>query len=211
MAKNELPKLIEDLLYAADHRLLDDSVGHAIRRVIDAGVADEFITGLLHERVGKNRIAQAFAGPFRLPHLYHGEIVLGFDVKKRPARVPLQYFNGHSLTVAGSGAGKTFRSRWLALQIAPLVEGMWLFDLRKREMAILQPLLARVGVELLVVPARLMRLNPLQIPEGVDPYEWASRVGDLLVQVLRLPARADKLLHHTIFELFENAGVFDGR
>ncbi len=207
----DLPQLIQDLLYAEDRRLLDDPIGRAIRQVIDAGVADDFVTGMLKECVGKDRIAQAFAGPFRLPHLEGGEITLGLDAKHRPCRIPLQYLNAHSLTTSGSGGGKTFRSRWLALQIAPQIPGIWLFDLRKREMAILQPLLARLGIEVFVVPARMLRLNPLQIPPGVDPREWASRVADLLVQVLHLPARADKLLHSIILELFDQAGVLHAR
>jgi hypothetical protein len=85
-----------------------------------------------------------------------------------------------------------------------------LFDLRKRDFAVLEPYLARLGIRLIIVPARCLRLNPLQVPQDVDPREYASRVADLLVQVLRLPARADKLVHATILELYDSFGVLRG-
>ena len=62
----------------------------------------------------------------------------------------IQFLNAHSLTVAGSGAGKTTASYFKILQIAPLVKGLWLFDLRKREFAILKPYLARLGIDLII-------------------------------------------------------------
>lgn len=210
MAKDDLTPLIQDLLYAEDYRLLHDPVGQAVRRTIDAGVADDFICGQLRERVAKHKISQAFDGPYRMPQLTDGDIAYGFDMHRKPILVPVQYFNGHSLCVAGSGAGKTVRSRWLALQIIPLVDGCWLFDFRKREFQILVPYLSRLGVELIDVGARQLRLNPLQLPDNVNPYEWASRAADLLVLILRLPARADKLVHTTLLELFESFGVMRG-
>lgn len=158
----------------------------------------------------KHKIARAFTGPIDLPHLNDGDIVLGTDFKGREVRLPVQAFNDHCLTISGSGGGKTFKSRFLALQIAPRVRGMWLIDLRKQEFRCLVPLLARIGIELIVVPGRILRWNPLQLPRYVEPEDYAPRIADLLVQVLRLPGRAAKLLHTTILELYEQSGVMDG-
>ena len=66
---------------------------------------------------------------------------------------------------------------------------------------------AALGVDLIVVPARMLRLNPLQLPDHLDPHNWASRVADLLVQVFRLPTRATKLLQLMVIDLFDRFGV----
>lgn len=208
--QTDLPQVVEDLLYAEDHRLLDDPVGRSVKRVLDADVADEFVTGMLTERVRKHRVAQAFAGPFRVPRLTRGELVPGRDTRGTPIRVPLQYLNAHSLCVGGSGGGKTMLALLKALQIALWVAGCWLIDLRKAEFARLRPALQRCGIDLLIVPGRAMRINPLQVPEDVLPQDWASRAADMLVHVLGLPARATKLLHTTLLDLYRDHGIFDG-
>lgn len=205
--KDELPRLLQDVLYGSDHRLLDDDLGEAVLRNVDAGVADEFVRGVLSERVRKHKIAQAFSGPFQMPHLHTGDLTPGFDQWGRGIRFPVQYLNGHALTIGGSGSGKTTKTRFLVLQIASKVLGLWLFDLRKAEFSILRPYLKRIGVELIVLKGRHLRLNPLQIPEGVHPSDWAPRVADMLVQVLDLPPRATKLLHTTLLRLYQSFGT----
>lgn len=200
---------LRELLYAGEHRLLDDDLGHAVKRVLDAGVSDQFTSGVLRDRVHKHRVAQAFAGAFSIPHLINGELILGRDTRQNLVRCPMQYLNAHCLTVAGSGSGKTYRALFMALQIAALVRGMWLFDLRKREFCILQALLERLGIDLLVIPGRDLRLNPLQVPRHVEPMDWAPRVADMLVGVLSLPPRATKLLHTTILDLYRIRGVLN--
>ena len=210
MTPDDLPPLLRDLLYAERHRLLDDPVGDAVKRVISAGVDDDFVRGLLTEPVRRHKIARAFGGPFDSPHLHDGEIVVGLDSNGDPIRVPAQSFNDHCLTLSGSGGGKTIKSRFLALQIAPHVDGLWLIDLRKMEFRGLVSPLRRVGVDLIVLPARWLRWNPLQCPCHVEPLDFAPRVADLLVQVLRLPARASKLVHQVLFELYERSGVLKG-
>ena len=207
---NDIPQSVRDLIYAQQHRLLDDVAGRAVTRVIEAGVSDKFVQGLIVERVRRHRIAQAFAGPFSLPKLNRGKLVPGMDMRGRTIRMRLQYCNGHILVVAGSGAGKTVQARWLVLQIAPRVRGVWLFDLRKREFSMLRTYLARLGVDLVVLPARELRLNPVQVPKHVNPMDWAPRISDILVMVLRLPPRASKLIHATILELYRAFGVLDG-
>jgi len=210
MAEHKPSQVLLDLKYAIDHRLLDDAIGRSIHRTVELGVADDTIVGFLEQRVRKHQTAQLFAGPFRSVPSTTGEIAVGFDLKDRPVRMPVQMLCAHCLTLGGSGSGKTFKSRWMILQAAKHVEGLWLFDFRKREYACLGPWFDRIGLELIVVPARKMKLNPLQVPRGVDLHSWASRAADMLVQVLRLPSRATKLLNITVLELFSRSGVTDG-
>ena len=99
-----------------------------------------------------------------------------------PRLIPIQYLNAHTLTVANTGAGKTIRGKFYALQIAPQVRGLWLLDLRKQEFRVLRPYLARVGVDLVVFDARDLRINPLQVPLGVAPADWTSRVSNMMIQ-----------------------------
>jgi len=79
---------------------------------------------------------------------------------------------------------------------------MWLFDLRKREFAILKPYLARLGIDLIILPGRSLKINPLQLPVGVDASDWIPRVADMLIEVLDLPPRASKLLQAKLFGLY---------
>lgn len=211
MRKNNPSQTTLDLLYAAQNGLLEDPVGRAIHRVIELGVAGSTEIGWLRERVCKHRTAQLFAGPFRQVPKTHGEIIIGMDSKKRPIRMSVQALCAHTLTLGGSGCGKTTKSRWMILQAGRFVRGLWMFDFRKREYRCLVPWFEAMGLETIVVPARMLRLNPLQVPFGVDARAWASRVADMLVQVFRLPPRATKLLNLTMLDLFERFGVTSGK
>ena len=208
--EGEVPQLIRDLIYAREHRLLDNEGGRASVQALQHGVVDDLVRSLIQGPVRKHKIAQAFVGPFALPRLGRGELVLGIDLRGRPIRIPIQYLNGHTLTVGSTGSGKTTKSRFLTLQVAGKVRGLWCFDFVKREFAVLKPHLAQLGIKLLIVPARELRLNPLQCPDHVSPPDWAPRVADALVQVLQLPTRATKLLHVSILRLYRHLGVLDG-
>jgi hypothetical protein len=207
MPGRELPPLVADLLYAQEHRLLNDDVGLAVHRVLTLGIDDAFSRTHLDRRIHDHVVAQALRGPFRHPELENGDVVLGRSEQGAVLAIPLQFLNAHALTVGGSGSGKTTSSRFRILQVAPRVAGTWLFDFRKREYAPLRDPLRRVGVELSVVPARRLRLNPLQLPASVQPADWSSRVADALVQVLELPQRATKLLHVVILQLYQRFNV----
>lgn len=207
MSKDEIPQLIQAVLYAQHHHLLDDTVGRSAMWVFDHGVADKFVQNIIHERVRKHKIAQAFIGPFELPRLKKGELIQGFDIKHRPTRIPIQYLNAHSLTLASSGAGKTTKAYFHVLQIAHHIKGLWLFDCAKREWQKIKQLLTRIGVDLIVLPARSMKFNPLQVPLGVDPLDWIPRISDTLVMVMELPPRASKLLQSVLHRLFRKMGV----
>lgn len=210
MKDPELPKQVRDVLYAQRHGLVGDAVGGAAVRAFEAGVADDFTRGIISGRVAKHRMARAFGGPFEKPRLGIGEIVLGEDQSGCLARHPLEGQLGNSLTVGGSGCGKTTRSRFMALQVAHHVKGMWLFDCRKSEYALLEPCFHGSGIKLAVLPGAMARINPLQVPWGVDPRAWAARVSDMLVDSLRLPPRADKLLHVKVLDEYERFGVLGG-
>lgn len=199
-----------DLLYAIENSLLADPVGHAIHRTIELGVAGNTEIGWLRERVAKHKAAQLFAGPFAKVPSTRGEIVVGNDLKRRPIRMLIQALCAHTLTLGGSGSGKTTKSRWMILQAARFVRGLWMFDFRKREYRCLVPWFETMGLETIVVPARSLRLNPLQVPAGVDARDWASRVADMLVQVFQLPQRATKLVNLTALDLFERFGATRG-
>lgn len=207
----QLPPLVDDVLFGLDHDLFEDPVGVSLLEIWHAGVADERITQMIQQRAHKERMRQAFSRvPFRTPKLSAGEIVLGLGLEQEKVIVPVQYLNAHALHVAGSGAGKTTRARFFALQVAPHVAGMWLVDLRKKEFRVLRPCLAKMGINLTIVPGQAMRLNPLQVPLGVEPAAWAVRAADMLVQILDLPPGASKIVQIQIFRLYEQSGVLTG-
>ena len=72
------------------------------------------------------------------------------------------------------------------------------------------PGFARRGVDLIVVRSRKFKINPLQVPFKVDPYEYASTIADVLVKVLNLPPRASVLLSSTIITLYKKFNVLNG-
>jgi len=211
MSNKGISDLLQDILYAEEHHLLQDPVGQAAREAVALGVTDDLIRDLIQKPVRKHRILRMFEGPYLLPQLKQGEIRLGRDTKGQQILAFVQWLNAHVLCVAGSGAGKTNAARYRVLQVIPHVQGAWLFDFRKKEFAALRPFLAKAGIDLLIVLARQSALNPLQVPQHVHPAEFAPLISDILVQVLRLPPRATKLLHSVILRLYRRFGVFEGR
>ena len=209
MSSNFSP-LTEDVMYCHQNDLLEDQLGQVMLKIFNAGVCDDTIAGMFEQRASKHRFQRAFYGgiPFKTPKLTTGDYVLGYDRSDNELRSSIQYLNAHCLTVAGSGAGKTTASYFKILQIAPHVQGLWLFDLRKREFRILKPLLAQIGIDLHIVQGRKLCINPLQIPLGVAVSDWVPRIADMLVEVLNLPPRASKLLQVKLFLLYRG---FEGR
>ncbi len=210
MTDSHLPQSVLDRIYAERNGLLKDALGRSIGRILDSGIRDDFAQGELSDRVRRHRIKRAFQGEFPRPRLSSGELILGVDQSGRPLRCPVQVLNAHALTLGGSGSGKTTKSRFLALQIVPRLRGAWLFDFRKREFASLRPFLARAGVDLIVCPGRMLRLNCLQVPAGVVPLAWAASAAEMLVGCLGVPERAAKLVHAAVVSLYEQRGVLGG-
>jgi hypothetical protein len=213
--------VVRDVLFGIDRGLFEDPVGQAILRTWKIVPDDEKIVTMLRQRVNAQRFREVMRQiPFQEPRLNPDQrdglggqwIILGLDVLRsgRRLNVPLQALNGHSLGEGTTGSGKTTRGRFLALQVAGLGVMTWLFDLRKREWRVLRPLLARLNIELTVLSGRAMKLNPLQVPAGVHPADWACNAADLLVAVLRLPPGAAKQLQAMLFSLYRRFGVFAG-
>lgn len=205
--------LTENVLYSLKNGLLEDETGKAILDIFKAGVCDDVIAGMFERRASNHRFRQMFYDtvPYKTPRLMNGDYILGIGDNRKELRSFIQFLNAHSLTVAGSGAGKTTVSYFKILQIVPCVSGTWLFDLQKREFGILKPYLSKVGADLIILPGRFLKMNPLQLPIGVEVSDWLPRVADMLIEVLELPSRASKLLQATLFPLyrkFESQDLF---
>ncbi len=198
------------MVYAKENCLLEDREGRAYQRIFDANVADSFIVAELQKRVKNHKIAQFCSGVFPIPKTEGGDFVQGINQNGSQISFPRQYLNAHCLTVAGSGSGKTNKALFHSLQIILGIKGAWLFDCRKEEYRKIQPLLTHTGINLIILPIRDMRFNPLQVPHGVQPTDWIPRISDLLVMVLNAPPRASKLLESMLHSLFTEFKVFDG-
>ncbi len=212
MTEGDFSQLTNDVLFGAKHGLFEDDVGEALLRIYERDVCDDRIAGMIRRRVQQEKMRQAFRFvPFKSPKLPQGDLRLGTDTDGNVVSSVIQYLNAHSLTVANTGSGKTIKSRFLIMQIAPRVKGLWAVDLRKRDFRILRHYLKRLGIELIVVPGRSLKVNPLQVPEGVDPAGWSATISSILIQVLGLPPRASKLLQSTIQRLYRKFGILDGK
>ncbi len=207
---DDIPDLLHDIVYAEQNQLMEDAPAQAMMRAIRFGVGDGLPIAELQKRVRDHKQDRFREGVFLAAQLARGEIVLGGGQNGRELRIPLQTLNHHTLTVAGTGSGKTNRAQLVALQVAPRVRGLWLMDCRKAEFAKLKQALERIGVQLAIVRARSMRFNPLQVPVGVEPAEWIPRLADMLVMVLTLPPRASKVLQIVLRRLYDGAGIFAG-
>lgn len=198
---NGLSPFAQNILYCKNNGLLEDEEGRAILQIFSAGLCDDTIARMVERRIYKHKFHQAFYGiiPFKTPKLTKGNYIIGLDQKQRELYSYIQFLNAHSLTVAGSGAGKTTASYFKIFQIAPHVKGLWLFDLRKREFSHI----ANQGINLHILTGRSLKINPLELPVGVTVQDWLPRVADTLVGVLGLPPRASKLLQTKLYPLYQ--------
>ena len=189
-----------------------DPLGQKLLQLYGNGILDPWAIGQINKRVDKQLRKEAFANlPFKQPQLNSGELILGTDENTRqPVKAFIQYLNAGSLLVANTGSGKTTLVSFYAIQVANHVKGMWLVDLRKKEFRLLMPGFAQRGIDLVVIRSRKFKINPLQVPYKVDPYEYASTIADVLVKVLNLPPRASVLLSSTIIKLYKKFNVLNG-
>jgi hypothetical protein len=161
--------------------VFDDFAGQQLLHCFSYGIQDKFIVGQIEKRVGHAQRRIALSGcPFLPPKLWHGDFVVGYDLWNNKLLTDVQYLNAHKLIVAGTGAGKTNLSKFHAIQVAPLVHGMWLIDLRKKEYRLLRPIFARMGIDLKIIRGRKFCINPLEVPYGVEPIEYAAVISDSL-------------------------------
>jgi hypothetical protein len=210
-AKDVLSQLDNKVLAGKQLGAFDDRFGRKLLRLYAEDILDPWTTRQITKRVDRLLRKEAMStSRFRQPRLHTGELILGFDEYGNPIRSPIQYLNAGLLTVANTGAGKTTLISFYAIQTAPHVRGMWLVDLRKKEFRLLRPEFARRGIYLVIVRARAGKINPLQVPDSVDPREYACLSADILVKVLNLPGRAAVLLTSTITKLYKKYNVFRG-
>ena len=211
MQDDILTDLEKKVLIGKKLGIFDDCVGQQILLCFDSSIQDKFIAGQIENRVRKAQRRIAISGcPFLPAKLHRGNFVIGYDLWNNKLLTDVQYCNAHTLIVAGTGAGKTNLSKCRVIQIAPLVRGMWLIDIRKKEYRFLRPIFARMGIDLKIVRGHKFCLNPLEVPYGVKPLEYAAVISDLLVKVLNLPPRASTLLKSTIIKLYHLCGILDG-
>lgn len=175
------------------------------------GVVDSFIIGRIRRRVEKALRRVALSGsPFLPPRLDRGDFLFGYDMEGHELHCDASILNAHILQIGNTGCGKTTGSKYRAIRIAPCVDGMWLIDIRKHEYRSLRGALATLGINLKIVRSHSFRLNPLQVPQTVEPIEYAAIAADILVRGLRLPPRASTLLRSTVLKLYMQYGVLDG-
>ena len=202
-----------DLLVIEGQRrgLFDDFLGQRLLKLYQLKILDPFVYSSIKDRVEGDIRKYVLSGlPFYHPKLHYGNFIFGEDLNKQPIIIPIQYLNAGCLEVAGTGAGKTNRAMFYALQVALQVKGMWLVDLQKAEFRFLYHILAKKNIKLRIARGRKFKFNPLQVPFGVDPYAYVAKAADLLVQVLNLPPRASNLLQRTIIKLYKKYGIFNG-
>ena len=188
-----------------------DPLGQKLLQLYGNGILDPWTIGQINKRVDKQLRKEAFRDiPFKHPQLHSGDFVLGADENSNPIMSPFQYLNAGGLLVANTGSGKTTLVSFFATQVAHYLKGMWLVDLRKKEFRLLRPAFALQGIDLVIIRSRKFKINPLQVPFHVDPYEYASTIADVLVKVLNLPPRASVLLSSSIIMMYKEFNVFNG-
>lgn len=191
--------------------VFEDRFGRRLLELYQRGILDPWAIGQISNRVRKEIYKQAFsATPFKKHRLKTGDLIVGFDEYGNPIKSFVQFMNSGALTMANTGSGKTTLICFYAVQIAHQVKGMWLVDLRKKDFRLLRPAFLRKGIDLVIIRGRGFKINPLQVPTGVDPHEYASTIADVLVKVLNLPPRAAVLLTSTIVKLYRKYNVLGG-
>ncbi|MEL6498364.1 MAG: hypothetical protein AAFZ67_08555 [Planctomycetota bacterium] len=171
-------ELDTDFAYCIEHDLLSDHLGRMVARNFALGLTDDLVAGTIRSRAVKHRRKALIDpqspfkrwpldGPHRLGVGAHDEVV-GFQTKM---------VSSHVLRVAGSGAGKTFASCRMILEVAREMQGLWLFDLAKTEYSRLKEPLAERGVDLHSVAAHETRLNWFKAPDGVPQTYWNGIFG----------------------------------
>lgn len=210
-SNNVLNDLDRKIIAGHQLEVFDNPLGQKFMQLYHNGILDPWSIGQINSRVDKQLRKEAFNNlPFKQPRLHTGELVLGADNKHHPIKIPIQYLNAGSLLVANTGSGKTTLIFFYSTQIAHHVKGLWLVDLRKKEFRLLKEEFAKLGIKLVIVRNRKFKINPLQVPYHVDPYEYASTIADVLVKVLNLPPRASVLLSSSIIQMYKKFNIFNG-
>ena len=197
-------------MYAQQWNLLADDTGRAVDQSFQYGCADSFEHEWLSKRVS-NHQAEMARCPFPVPRaLNKGNFTLGFDQQGTPIKCPFDFMGSPSLICGSTGSGKTTTARFWSIQGGALYRGAWFIDSRKREMRVLQSAYAKMGLPLAIIDGHAMRMNPLEVPEGVAPKSFAPNVADAIMRVFNLPPVARKVLHQSLHHLYQSHGIFGG-
>ena len=215
--KNYLSDLDKTVLDGIELGVFKDEFGIRLLNLYHHGICDSFIIHNIEERVRKAQHRLAFSGcPFRVPELHRGDYVFGYDIYGREIRDWRQSANAHTMIIGNPGSGKSNLSKYRAVKIISSNDtqdtqiACFLIDYQKKEYRILRRILAKVGIDLKIIRGRQLKLNPLEVPYGVQPLEYASLAADFIVKSLNLPPRASTLLRSTIIKLYMQYGVLNG-
>lgn len=188
-----------------------DPVSKQIRYLYEKGIRDDYVAGFIKNKIDKEKRKRAFGGiPFLPPELFFGDFIFGMSLDGKILRIPTSWLNGHIMQLGNTGSGKTNASKVRAIRIAHKVSGCWLVDIRKREYRLLLPIFRQMGIELKIIRGRKFNINPLSVPQGVEPLDYASVISECLVRTLDLPPRSANLLKVTIIKLYAERGVLNG-
>ena len=103
-------------------------------------------------------------------------VELGKTENGQPYRIPLNQLTKHSLTVGETGAGKTNLNYLILEQLERQDIPFWVFDVDPEYHQLLND---DRFEDVLVIPWRHLKINPLYPPEGIRPSRWIQEFADL--------------------------------
>ena len=205
-----LSDLEAEVHYGIIHDLFESRESRAALRAYQFGVGGPEVVRLLREPVRKyrSRVVRELEPPFRRPKLRRGNLVLGADGRGRDISIDPQMLTAGVLALGSTGSAKTTLVCWILSQLAGICKGIWASDMYKSDLRRMLPVLAQLGMKLIVLPARRGRWNPLQADGDIRIHEgW---IGSLLTRTLGLPPRARHVLSKSIHTLYRDCGAYSG-
>ena len=211
MSKRNKNSVFEARLYAHEHYLLGDVEGQMIEECLKNKIEDKYLIKELFKRVDDHKKASALHPmPFKIPIFNRGKEFRGVNTSGSEIHTPYSYREGHSCSLGATGSGKSNASSHRVTQLAPVLDGLWIIDVLKKEMRKTAHLLMSLGYQVSFVNAENLTINPLQVPRYKNAKGYALAVSESLTHAFNLPQRAQKLLHITILRLYKSFGILDG-
>ena len=113
----------------------------------------------------------------------------------------------HMLILGATGSGKTNLMYGLGLQARAHGISSWFIDRDKQDYRHL----LRMWPELVVLDVRRdLKLNPMEVPAGVDPAAWLASFVTIFVKSNNLLDGSESLLLRVLTGLYRDHGIFDG-
>ena len=186
----------------------------------ELGIHDQEFAHTIMERVESRqaRIRRGEVIPFRRARFKKGNVYLGRDLAvpwhfNGEIWLPIELFNTPWLVVARAGHGKSVFEANLSLGIG-MADGdtkTWQLSFVKDDLLAQLPRYQSEGLELAVVRAEDLKLNPLQADDN-DPRAHLNAVTSRLARCLDdMPPRATLILRETCDELYREFGIFNGQ